>query len=61
MAAAVSACPGMWATWILAASFTILILAGFEIVPQWSKPYPESAMFQALLVLLVGIDRKSVV
>lgn len=45
----------MWATWILAASFTILILAGFEIVPQWSKPYPESAMFQALLVLLVGI------
>lgn len=44
----------MWATWVLAASFTILILAGFEIVPQWRKPYPESAMFQALLVLAVS-------
>jgi len=45
----------MWATWVLAASFTFLILAAFEIVPQWSKPYPESAMFQALLVLMVAV------
>lgn len=45
----------MWATWVLAASFTILVLAGLEIVPQWSNPYPESAMFQALLVLMVAV------
>lgn len=43
----------MWVSWVLGASFTILVLAGLEIVPQWSKPYPESAMFQALLVLLL--------
>ncbi|MBL8222146.1 MAG: hypothetical protein JNL62_23110, partial [Bryobacterales bacterium] len=43
----------MWVSWVLGASFTILVLAGLEIVPQWSKPCPESAMFQALLVLLL--------
>lgn len=41
----------MWATTILAASFTMLILTALGIVPAWKQPYPESAMRQALLVL----------
>lgn len=45
----------MWAKWVLGTSFLILILTGWEIVPQWGKPYPESAMFRALLVVGVAL------
>jgi hypothetical protein len=45
----------MWATWVLAASFTILILTAVQIIPQWRQPYPESAMRQALLVLFASL------